>query len=73
MSLFLLQAAVLMQTYAELMSAETVSFQERYQFDGRAFAAWQLEVSANHAPWPAARDILNPAQMGAHGNRIAPD
>ncbi|MNN67188.1 hypothetical protein D3C81_1828080 [compost metagenome] len=39
-------ASTLMQTYAELMSAETVSFQERYAFDPAAFIAWQIAVSA---------------------------
>ena len=39
-------AATLMQTYAELMSAETVSFQERYEFDQTAFIARQIDVSA---------------------------
>jgi len=39
-------ASTLMQTYAELMSAETVSFQERHAFDPAAFIARQLAVSA---------------------------
>ncbi len=39
-------AAALMQTYAELMSAETVSFQERYGFEPAAFIARQIAVSA---------------------------
>ena len=39
-------ASTLMQTYAELMSAETVSFQERYAFDPAAFIARQIAVSA---------------------------
>ncbi|MEG0882542.1 MAG: hypothetical protein RSH52_14905 [Janthinobacterium sp.] len=39
-------AATLMQTYAELMSAETVSFQERHAFEPAAFIARQLAVSA---------------------------
>lgn len=39
-------ASTLMQTYAELMSAETVSFQERYEFDQTAFIARQIAVSA---------------------------
>lgn len=39
-------ASTLMQTYAELMSAETVSFQERYGFDATAFIARQIAVSA---------------------------
>ena len=43
-------AATLMQTYAELMSAETVSFQERYGFDQAAFIARQIEVGARLAP-----------------------
>ena len=41
-----LRASTLMQTYAELMSAETVSFQERYAFDAAAFIARQIAVSA---------------------------
>ena len=45
-----LHAATLMQTYAELMSAETVSFQERYGFDQAAFIARQIAVSAQLAP-----------------------
>lgn len=39
-------AATLMQTYAELMSAETVSFQERHAFAPAAFIARQRAVSA---------------------------
>ncbi|WP_219114122.1 tetratricopeptide repeat protein [Janthinobacterium sp. UMAB-56] len=39
-------ASTLMQTYAELMSAETVSFQERYAFEPTAFLARQIAVSA---------------------------
>jgi tetratricopeptide (TPR) repeat protein len=39
-------ASTLMQTYAELMSAETVSFQERYAFAPAAFIARQIAVSA---------------------------
>lgn len=39
-------AATLMQTYAELMSAETVSFQERHAFAPAAFLARQRAVSA---------------------------
>ncbi|MGK5071455.1 tetratricopeptide repeat protein [Janthinobacterium sp. ZB1P44] len=41
-----LSASTLMQTYAELMSAETVSFQERYAFAPAAFIARQIAVSA---------------------------
>nr|WP_314607528.1 tetratricopeptide repeat protein [uncultured Janthinobacterium sp.] len=41
-----IRASTLMQTYAELMSAETVSFQERYAFDPTAFIARQIAVSA---------------------------
>lgn len=41
-----LSASTLMQTYAELMSAETVSFQERYAFAPAAFLARQIAVSA---------------------------
>ena len=43
-----LRASTLMQTYAELMSAETVSFQERYEFNLEKFIAWQIEVSSKH-------------------------
>jgi len=45
-----LHAATLMQTYAELMSAETVSFRERYGFDQAAFIARQIEVGVRLAP-----------------------
>lgn len=38
-------ASVLMQTYAELMYSETVSFQERHGFERDSFVAWQIEVS----------------------------
>ncbi|KKO63105.1 hypothetical protein VM94_02850 [Janthinobacterium sp. KBS0711] len=41
-----IRASTLMQTYAELMSAETVSFQERYAFEPAAFIARQIAVSA---------------------------
>ena len=41
-----LRASTLMQTYAELMSAETISFQERYDFEPAAFIARQIAVSA---------------------------
>ncbi len=44
-----LKASTLMQTYAELMSAETVSFRERYGFIPDAFIAWQIETSSKHA------------------------
>jgi tetratricopeptide (TPR) repeat protein len=44
-----LSASTLMQTYAELMSAETVSFQERYAFAPAAFIARQIAVSAQLA------------------------
>lgn len=40
------RAATLMQTYAELMSAETISFQQRYGFEPAAFIARQIAVSA---------------------------
>lgn len=42
-------ASTLMQTYAELMSAETVSFQERYGFDQAAFIARQIAVGTQLA------------------------
>lgn len=38
-------ASTLMQTYAELISSETVSFQERYGFDRSSFIARQIEIS----------------------------
>lgn len=41
-----LRASTLMQTYAELMSAETISFQQRYGFEPAAFIARQIAVSA---------------------------
>ncbi|MFZ6757875.1 hypothetical protein ACO0K9_11760 [Undibacterium sp. Ji50W] len=46
------QAVTLMQTYAELMSSETVSFQERYSFEAKTFFAWQIDVSSRlpHGP-----------------------
>ncbi|STQ89275.1 tetratricopeptide repeat protein [Iodobacter fluviatilis] len=40
------QAVTLMQTYAALLSSETVSFQERYSFESKEFSAWQVEVSS---------------------------
>lgn len=40
------RAMTLMQTYAQLMYSETVSFQERYDFDPKAFVSWQREVAA---------------------------
>lgn len=40
-------AMTLMQTYAELMHSETVSFQERYDFIPKRFVEWQREVSAS--------------------------
>ncbi len=39
------EASTLMQTYAELMYRETVSFQERNNFDKLTFLAWQKEIS----------------------------
>ena len=42
-------ASTLMQTYAELMSAETVSFQERYGIDQAAFIAHQIAVGTQLA------------------------
>ena len=42
-------ASTLMQTYAELMGAETVSFQQRYAFDAAAFIARQIEAGAQLA------------------------
>lgn len=37
----------LMQTYAHLMYAETVSFQERYGFNAKEFVSWQREIAAS--------------------------
>ena len=42
----LIAASTLMQTYAELISSETVSFQERYGFNGSNFIARQIEISS---------------------------
>jgi tetratricopeptide (TPR) repeat protein len=41
-----LKAITLMQTYGELMCAETVSFQERYGFRAADFKTQQVELSA---------------------------
>lgn len=38
-------AMTLMQTYAELMYSETVSFQERHNFNAAEFVAWQKDVA----------------------------
>ena len=38
-------ALTLMQTYAELMYSETVSFQERYGFNAKTFTSWQREIA----------------------------
>ncbi len=38
-------AMTLMQTYAQLMYSETVSFQERYKFNPKEFVAWQRDVA----------------------------
>ena len=35
----------LMQTFAELMHSETVSFQERYGFNAKTFTSWQREIA----------------------------
>lgn len=40
-------AMTLMQTYAQFMYSETVSFQERYGFDAREFVSWQRDVAAS--------------------------
>lgn len=50
------RAAVLMQTYAELMSSETTAFQSRYGFETSKFLAWQIDVSKNLAGGP--RNVL---------------
>lgn len=55
-------ASTLMQTYAELMGAETVSFQERHGFDARAFAARQIAVSARLPH--GSRDTSRPGSGG---------
>lgn len=39
-------ASTLVQTYAELISSETVSFQERYAFDRPSFISRQIEISS---------------------------
>lgn len=52
-----LQASTLMQTYAELMSAETVSFRERCEFILDEFIAWQIETSSRHAVGSRAVEI----------------
>jgi tetratricopeptide (TPR) repeat protein len=46
------EASTLMQTYAQLMYRETVSFQERHDFKRAEFIGWQLEISGNlpHGP-----------------------
>ena len=41
-----LPAMTLMQAYAELMYRETVSFQERNNFNAKEFVAWQRNVAA---------------------------
>ncbi|UWE14942.1 SMI1/KNR4 family protein [Herbaspirillum huttiense] len=43
------RASTLMQTYAELMWRETVSFRERYGFIAAEFIAWQIEVGEKYA------------------------
>ena len=43
-----LSASTLMQTYAELISSETVSFQERYGFDKHSFISRQIAISGLH-------------------------
>lgn len=40
-----IEAAMLAQSYGELMSRETVSFQERYSFVVTDHIAWQIELS----------------------------
>lgn len=40
-------AMTLMQTYAQLMYSETVSFQERYGFVAKEFVSWQRHVAAS--------------------------
>ena len=57
-------ASTLMQTYAELMSAETVSFRERYGFDQAAFIARQIAVGAQLAPGGRDPSRLRAAQAG---------
>ncbi len=41
----LVEALTLMQTYGQLMSQETISFQERYGFDPAAFRARERDIS----------------------------
>jgi hypothetical protein len=38
-----------MQTYGQLMSSETISFQERYGFESTAFLDREIEISC-HLP-----------------------
>jgi hypothetical protein len=40
-------AMTLMQTYAQMMYSETVSFRERYNFDTKEFVVWQRDVAAS--------------------------
>jgi tetratricopeptide (TPR) repeat protein len=43
------KALTLMQTYGQLMSSETISFQERYGFESTAFLDREIEISC-HLP-----------------------
>ena len=40
-----ISAMTLMQTYAQMMYSETISFRERYNFDAREFVGWQRDVA----------------------------
>lgn len=44
----IIEAITLAQTYGELMSGETVSFQERYSFRAEEHVAWQIRLCENH-------------------------
>jgi tetratricopeptide (TPR) repeat protein len=51
-------ALTLMQTYAELMSDQTISFRERYAFNVTEFVAWQREVAQSR--YGKSRDLELP-------------
>jgi hypothetical protein len=52
----IIKALTLMQSYAELISAETVSFQERYGFDKSAHRQRQMALSERLPDGPRALD-----------------
>jgi tetratricopeptide (TPR) repeat protein len=53
----ILKAVTLAQTYAELMSSETVAFRERYGFQAEQFFSKQLELSARLRGGPRRLDF----------------